>query len=196
MNEPRPILTDICWTLYSSNTTFDFLDWLITEPGYLRLRRWMRIPLVRYANLAWLRLTHHDILRSLALRYTHIYNDEQLMVKAETFVTQVLAHKQIAAAWEIIQARKVIIASGTMPVLANLIGQQCHAEAVHATSIYKHELLNQFADYDILTDNLSDAPLAERAHHAFIVVYHNQHKWDKILRHTPHTYIYADTDKY
>lgn len=196
MTEQRPILVDVCWTLYRSNTTFDFLDWLIHDPGYLRLRRWGRSRWGHRLVVGILRLTGHDVQRMLALRYLRPYSEKTISDKAQEFVDSVLSKRQIPASWDIIRGRRVVLATGTMPFIAQVVAQQTNAETVYAGDIFKHNIRNQYTDYDILTDNISDIELVHGAQHAYIVVYNNEARWQQLLGNQPHTFIHVDERRY
>lgn len=185
-----PILTDICWTLYRSNTTFDFLDWLITDPGYRRLRKAFRHPLMRAANRLIVRLSGCDVERQWALRYLRRYDQPTQERKAQEFVLTVLSSRRIDEAWHIIEGRRVVLATGTIEPIAHAVARLVNAEAVYAGDIYKRALRNDNVNdndnvddndnYDILTDNLSDAPLVRRARRAYIVTYGTDNQWRQL----------------
>lgn len=190
MKTECPILVDICWTLYRSNTTFDFLDWLIDSRLY-RCIRWIgRSHIGRAINIGIMRITHYDIQRALCLCFTRSYSAEQLQEQARLFITEELKDKRITEAWELIKGRDVIIATGTMPVIASEVAKIVGTRNVHAGSLYKEHIREHYPIYDILTDNLTDMPLIQHARHAYIIVYANQTRWDRQLKDIPHTYIH------
>lgn len=196
MTEQRPILVDVCWTLYRSNTTFDFLDWLIHEPGYLRLRRWGRSRWGHRLVVILLHLTGRDVQRTIALRYLRSYSKETIIEKAQEFVNQILPTRKIQASWDIIRGRRVVLATGTMPFIAQAVARETRAEAVFAGDILKQNIRNQYTDYDILTDNISDIQLIRGAKHAYILVYNNEVRWKKLLGNQSYTFIHVDEQKY
>lgn len=192
----RPILTDICWTLYRSNTTFDFLDATITAPGYHRLRRWSRNALIRRLNIVWLRLTGHDAIREKALRYLNVYSPEQVEVMADRFVREVLSEKKIQASWDTIADREVVLVSGTIPPIARAVARVIGTDKVHAGDIFKRHIRHAYPYYDIITDNLTDIPLVRDAEEATIILYKNQSRWQKALQGKKVHYIEAETERY
>lgn len=195
MNSAHPIVVDICWTLYRSNTTFDFLDYAVRNPGYLRLRRWMRYPLVRKANLLLLRLLHHDILRARALRYLNQWSEEEIDQMAERFVSTQLETKRIEKVWDLLHKRDIIIVSGTISPIAEAVGQRLGAKKIYSGDIFKKQALTELTDYDIVTDNLSDKELIQKAHHAYIVTYGNRQRWDR-MQLTNAEYITDEATRY
>lgn len=196
MHELTPILTDICWTLYRSNTTFDFLDAVIEADGYRRLRRIARHPIVRLINLLILRLTHRDMIRHWALRYLRTYSDEQIAELARQFVRQDLSGKKIDAAWEVLRGRRIVLVSGTIPPIAQAVAEEVGAVAVYAGDIHKRKVQSLYDTYDIITDNRSDIALVRRARHATIVTYGNQNWWQNVLGTKEVDYIEGQTERY
>lgn len=176
----RPIVVDICWTLYRSNTSFDFLDHVVQDPGYLRLRRLMRRPIVRKANLLLLHLTHRDLIRAMALRYLRPWSEDKIHQMAERFVATELETKRIEAVWSLLPERDIILVSGTITPIAEAVGKRLGAKKIYSGDIFKQQALNELSDYDIVTDNLSDKELIRKAHHAYIVTYGNRARWEHL----------------
>lgn len=193
-SECRVLLTDICWTLYSSNTTFDFLDTVILDKAYLRLRRWMQKPLIRWTNHVFLKFFHFDYLRHRALRYLCTYSQEEVNQMAETFVNTYLEQRKIAAAWQVLEGRQIVIVSGTIAPIAQAVAKRIGAQQVFADDIYKRGIYP--SDYDILTDNRTDLPLIQRAHSATIVTYNNQSWWQKQKKLPPCIFISSHDKRY
>lgn len=176
----RPIVVDICWTLYRSNTTFDFLDQVVQDSGYVRLRRWMRHPFIRRINLLLLKLFHHDILRARALRYMNQWSEEEICQKAEQFVHTQLETKRIEKVWNLLHERDIIIVSGTIRPIAEAVARRLDAKKIYSGDIFKKQALAELTDFDIVTDNLSDKDLIRKAKHAYIVTYGNQDRWKRM----------------
>lgn len=192
----KPILTDICWTLYSSNTTFDFLDATIEDDGYKRLRRWSKKPIVRRLNILLLRLTHRDFVRERALRYLKVYSEPEIEMRAERFVQEELSQRKIADAWKVIEGREVVLVSGTIDPIAKAVAKETGATAVYANDIFKQQVKGAYEQYDIITDNLSDIELVQNADEAVIVIYGNRDKWEKQLKNKRVKYIDSKTGRY
>lgn len=194
---PRPLLTDICWTLYRSNTTLDFLDSIIAAPRYRRMRRFFTTRFGKYSNLLFLKVFRIDMQRSLALRYIRHWDKDTLLDKAHTFCKTYLEPRKNEEVFRILQGRRIILASGTMDVIAQAVAEQLHPTAVHSSHILKHHLLDTYRDFDIVTDNTADLPLIRKAHHAYIVVYDDLPRWQKLTKDLQNTeFIHADGTKY
>ena len=193
----RPLLTDICWTLYRSNTTFDFLDSIIAAPRYRRMRHFFTTRFGKYINLLLLKVFHIDLQRTLALRYTRHWDKDTLLDKARTFCSTYLEPRKNEEVFRILQGRQIILASGTMDAIAQAVAEQLQPTAVHSSHLLKHHLLDMYCDFDIITDNTADLPLIRKAHHAYIVVYDDLPRWKKLTKDLQNTeFIYADGTKY
>ena len=71
--ENRTVLIDICGTLFDSNTTLDFLDFLLCSRSYRLLRRMARSLPWRAFNRGFRRLTGRDPTREVLLRPLRAY---------------------------------------------------------------------------------------------------------------------------
>jgi len=176
---PRPLLTDICWTLFYSNTTYDFL--------HIRGNRW---------NSLLYKLFRHDFIRSRAIRKFQSLSAEEQLSRAEQFYTDYLTPRKVEEVWKRIDGRDVILVSQTMDIIAKVVAGHIGAKQYFATQ-KKSEVLTHYADFDIITDNISDLELIRHAHEATIVTYNNLSRWEKILpRHINVTFIETGRDKY
>ena len=218
MNQAKHIVVDICWTLFYSNTTFDFLDFTIEDKRYRCLRRFFRTRLGHLMNLALYRITHWDCERTLCIRFLKGYSRAQLKASAERFYTQYLCPRKIEPVWEqVAQARKegktLILVSGTLDCVADVVAEQLGAQRSFASTLeYKHEcatgrfsdflltkeeVLHRLGDFDIITDNLTDLALIRRAQSVTIICYNNRTRWDKHLPASVHPhYIDASESRY
>lgn len=193
----RPLLTDICWTLYRSNTTFDFLDRIVRSPHYRRIRCIFSTTVGKHINLLILKLFHFDLQRSLALRCIRHIDNTTLLEKARTFRDTYLEQRKNAEVFDTIQGRKIVLASGTMDVIAKVVAEQLHPVQTYSSRILKNQLLNRFTCFDIITDNTADIALIRKAHRAYIVVYDDLPRWQKLTKGLQNTqFIYVNGTKY
>lgn len=163
MSTNKTILVDICWTLFYSNTTYDFLH----------------IRGSKFNSLIY-KLCGIDLVRSRAIRaFMRLPQNEQ-MARAERFYTEYLEPRKIAPVWQMITDKDVVLVSQTMEVIAKVAARQVGAKAYYATQ-HKNEVLAHYTDFDIITDNLSDIELIRHAQHATIITYNNRSRWEKIL---------------
>ena len=178
-DRPRPLLTDICWTLFYSNTTYDFLG--------IRPNKW---------NSLLYKLFRHDFLRSRAIRQFQSFNAEEQLARAERFYTDYLTPRKIAETWNQINGRDIILVSQTMEIIAKVVAEHIGAKQYFATQ-NKSEILAHYTDFDIITDNISDLELIRHAHEATIITYNNRSRWKAILpRDINVTFIDTGKDKY
>ena len=85
MKEDRTILVDICWTLFYSNTTYDFL--------HIRGNKF---------NSLIYKLFGIDLVRSRAIRaFKRLPADEQ-QARVEQFYTDFLLSRKITPVWQMI----------------------------------------------------------------------------------------------
>lgn len=174
-----PIVVDICWTLYNSNTTYDFLDQVITEKAYKRLRTFFSYRFVRFINLGMLKIFHIDVQRWLAIRFLNGKQPEEIKQMARDFVRNYLERRKIMESWNVISGRKIIIASGTIKPIADAVAEKLGALDVYCGDIFKRDFIKNYNEYDIITDNISDLPLIKKANKAYIVTYNNEKRWEK-----------------
>lgn len=163
MKENRTILVDICWTLFYSNTTYDFL--------HIRGNK---------LNSLIYKLFGMDLVRSRAIRsFERLPIDEQ-QAQAERFYTDYLLPRKITPVWQMIEGQNIILVSQTMDIIAKTVAKHIGAKAYHATQ-HKEEVLSLYTDFDIITDNISDLALIRHAKQATIITYNNRSRWEKIL---------------
>lgn len=163
MKEDRTILVDICWTLFYSNTTYDFL--LIRGNKF---------------NSLIYKLFGIDLVRSRAIRaFKRLPKDEQ-QARVERFYTDYLLPRKNTPVWQMIEGKDIVLVSQTMEIIAKTVAGHIGAKAYHATQ-HKEEVLSRYPDFDIITDNISDLPLIRHARQATIITYNNRSRWEKIL---------------
>lgn len=179
MKSDRTILVDICWTLFYSNTTYDFLQ----------------IRGNRFNSLLY-KLFRYDAVRSRAIkRFEQLPKAEQ-EARVERFYTDYLEPRKIAPVWELIEGKEIVLVSQTMDLIARTVARHIGAKAYYATQ-HKKEVLAHYTDFDIITDNLSDIELIKHAKHATIIMYNNQARWKKILpKGINVTFIETGREKY
>ncbi|MBR1427329.1 MAG: hypothetical protein IJ581_07765 [Paludibacteraceae bacterium] len=176
MSDKRTILVDICWTLFYSNTTYDFLH-IKGNP----------------LNSLIYRLFRHDLVRSRAIKRFNRLTSEEQRTQAEHFYNHYLEPRKIAEVWALLKDRDVILVSHTMPVIAQTVAEHIGAKAFYATP-QKEDVLPLYSDFDIITDNLTDLPLIRRAAHATILTYNNRDRWLRRLPDT-HNITFIDTNR-
>ena len=213
MQDTHPIYVDICWTLYRSNTTFDFLDNIISNKLYRLLRTFCKTTVGYWGNILLYRLTHIDWQRRLAVQYLKGMSQVALEARAQTFIATLEQTKRIDTSFNILAQTQapVIILSGTLDCIAKAVGNRLHAQAIYSSALeYRNGvctgklkddiLLNKkryiVSDhFSILTDNTTDIELVKQAEKAFIICYSNKNWWER--QHLQHAeYHYEDDHRY
>lgn len=176
MTTNKHILVDICWTLFYSNTTYDFLN--------IKGNWW---------NSLIYKLFGCDVVRNRAIHRFQTYSREEQVALAEQFYDTYLEPRKIEQVWRLIEGQDIILVSQTMDIIAEVIAKHVGAKAFHATQ-NKEEVLTRYTDFDIITDNISDLALIRHAKQATIITYNNRSRWEKIL--PPNTNVrFIDTGR-
>ena len=137
MQDTHPIYVDICWTLYRSNTTFDFLDNIISNKLYRLLRTFCKTTVGYWGNILLYRLTHIDWQRRLAVQYLKGMSQVALEARAQTFIATLEQTKRIDTSFNILaqtQAPVIILSDAA-------IGQMMGA--VELPAPIKHDIASQ-----------------------------------------------------
>ena len=179
MIKNRDILVDICWTLFYSNTTYDFLK--------IKGNKW---------NSMIYKIFKKDVICSIALKKFKQYSREEQLARAEQFYINYLEPRKIEEVWRIIEGKDIVLVSQTMDVIAEVVAKHIGAKAYYAIQ-RKEEVLSHYTDFDIVTDNISDTELIKHAKHATIITYNNRQRWERILpRGIDVTFIETGREKY
>lgn len=197
MAEQHYTLIDVCWTLFYSNTTFDFLDFAIKDKRYNRLRKFRTSWIGRKANLLIYKLFRYDWMRSRSVRYLAGMSRIELQDLAERFYQEYLIPRRIEQVWQQLPGTNLVIVSGTLDIIAQTVSRHLGTNRYHATEMvftndiftgkFNDRLLTKasafphYDNYDIITDNLTDIDLVRKAQKATIVLYNNRHRWAAIL---------------
>ena len=163
MHQGHQTLVDICWTLFYSNTTYDFL--------HIRGNKF---------NSLIYKLFGIDLVRCRAIRAFNRLPLAEQQTRVEQFYTDYLLPRKSSPVWQMIEGKDIILVSQTMDLIAKTVAEHIGAKAFHATPD-KGEVLTHYADFDIITDNMSDLPLIRRAKKATIITYNNRARWERIL---------------
>ena len=163
MHQGHQTLVDICWTLFYSNTTYDFL--------HIRGNKF---------NSLIYKLFGIDLVRCRAIRAFNRLPLAEQQTRVKQFYTDYLLPRKISPVWQMIEGKDIILVSQTMDLIAKTVAEYIGAKAFHAT-LNKGEVLTHYADFDIITDNMSDLPLIRRAKKATIITYNYRARWERIL---------------
>ena len=215
------ILIDICGTLFYSNTTFDFLDFYITEKSYKRFRKLMKTPIWRYTNSLIYRLFHIDLSRKIALSYLKGIPHAELLNMADAFYDNYLSPRRIHETWNLIEAKRptneLILVSGTIDPIAETVAKKMGIQHYISSSLkYNKDICEGKLEYDalrkkseylttlniqkpytlVITDNPADVSLIESAQEATIILYNNLKRWQKLTNKQNHIHYITPTNDY
>lgn len=199
---------DICGTLYNSNTTFDYLNYLLRNNTRYQLFERIRKLIIAKAINKLLRFCfNYDLIRVIALSFIKGYNKSLLMDVAGDFYDSVLIKKSNQRVQDLLKSRMdddgctVVIASATIDVVAKTIGKKIGCSNIisselqynndKCTGYLKQDLLGkkqQFLsfetkDAEIFTDDFSDVKLISKCNKKNIITYNKtKKKWYKLTK--------------
>ncbi|WP_420316478.1 HAD family hydrolase [Ekhidna sp.] len=185
---------DVCGTLYDSNTTFDFLEYLFKKTNQSHLKRlrdirnkkwliyWVRAILFRYFNL--------DLFRKEAVRLLVGFDAEKVNSEAEVFLSSILLKKEIVETQQMLKDQKeriILVSNSIEPVvkaIANHLGKEFISteleikngkftgNILNDTTGKKHREIDKkgIKSYIVVTDNRSDYQLVNNASDAYVVI--------------------------
>lgn len=207
--ENRTVLIDICGTLFDSNTTLDFLDFLLCSRSYRLLRRMARSLPWRAFNRCCRRLTGRDPTREMLLRHLRGRTRQELATAAEAFYETCLAARIRPRLQEIVAEVKAAgyepcLASATLDCIARTvarrwrIGRCCSSELDYdgdrCTGRLRRDLLGRKLEYlkeagilppfaMTVTDDRSDMPLLRLSERVLVVTRRKRAaRWRRALR--------------
>lgn len=198
---------DICGTLYSSNTTFDFLKWEFrNKKTYIFYSKIYHTFLWKVLNKIIKRTLGYDLTRSIAVRFLKGKTSEQLKQDVAQFYDTYLKEKKNDQAIDIlfqynnVPDNNVIVASATLDIIAEKISNELGVREWYSTKLcfvngvcigkYHNDLLGKksslFNNYDkidiVVTDDISDIDLIKKSKKCLIVTYPKTvQRWTKVL---------------
>ena len=212
-----PLLLDICWTTYFSNTTFDFVDYVVKRKSY-HLAHSVRKTRVGQACSALLfRLLRRDLMREYAVRQLRGMSEEEIMQQARLFIDRLDTDQRNTKAWDIITRYSDIrLISTTISPIAYALADKYHWQVMSTNElIFSRHIatgktaafnpsdkltslqLSSLPAFDILTDNTSDLNLILRSRHAYIITYNNLKRWQQLLPdHSNLSFININLSRY
>lgn len=154
----RKIGFDICGTLFDSNTTFDFLDFLHAS-GYIDsdYRRIRTLPFIVLNKLS-LKVLGFDFVKFLSLRALTGISDKNLKLFSKEFYDSFLIKKHNIEVIELLNKYKndgclIIFVSATIDCLAQEIADRLGADSVISSKL---EMINDLATGRLLIDIYGD----------------------------------------
>lgn len=122
---------DVCDTLFYSNTTFDYLRYVLQKKQLNSRQQWLRVLTTHwspaYIGLAvWQKLTGGDAIKTVALRLLAGISKEELYALGREFLTDFLDTRRIGQTHELLtnltgsSTRIVLLSASLDPIIAAL----------------------------------------------------------------------------
>lgn len=201
------LLVDLCHTLYLSNTTFDFLDYLAIN-GYQkfeRVRRLRNSRLVKYTNAVVYKMLGYDLLRIYGVSMLKGFNRNELLSLSCKFLNQTESVNEVIDYIEQVKNDYycIKIVSASLDFLAEAACYQFDFDGYYSTKLSysngvcdglitldllhnKVDVVSQYnVKYDVtfISDNYSDAPVIPEVEKFIAVFSENDKKsrnfWNK-----------------
>jgi phosphoserine phosphatase len=168
-------VSDVCDTLYYSNTTFDFIKFIVKkERAFAKLLLFYLITQkaspVCVLLIVITKITGRDLPKAIALKLLSGYTREKLIISANAFYDQVLIHKRVPLTFEEFEKARqehssIYLISASIDPVISVIAERLNVSYISSTLHYtdngiskgllsfdavgkKHELLQK-----LITDN-------------------------------------------
>ncbi|GHT86570.1 hypothetical protein FACS1894137_12340 [Spirochaetia bacterium] len=199
-------LIDICGTIYNSNTTFDFLDYIFNKNKlYKYVRIIFRAKLLIIINYILLYMFKYDFIRSSLIKFLYGYSRQELILKANCFIDEILNDKKQINVLNVIKNiainNELILVSSTLDCIAKQVADELCIDKYFASELeYNNNICTGKIKKDYLflkldmiqkngisplfnvtvSDNISDIELMKQSMFSYIVVSQkNKKKWYK-----------------
>ena len=181
---------DICGTLYNSNTTLDFCEWIEKRPFNKMILKVFKSYPVKILNKLLMKIFHFDFIRALHIKSLKGMTLNEIESQVNFFVQRVLNQKKISEVHTLfkqIERTDVILVSATIEPIAKAVAHELNVKQYYATTLWydkdkyctgkidrdilgqKHLLFKNEEIDLIVTDNKSDYKLCLKAKQVVIV---------------------------
>jgi HAD superfamily phosphoserine phosphatase-like hydrolase len=199
---------DVCGTLYDSNTTFDFLDFVFKDSNSYQLFKYIyKSFIVKLIAYPFYRFFHYDIIRAIATLFLRGKRVDEVEKLAQAFIDSYLEKKKIAYTHHLLKEYQkrgfeLVLMSGSYDIVVSKIAKKLQISSFYASRLQREDdILTGRYEEDILwdkatilkraypsistlvvvSDNRSDYALLKRAQSAIAIV--KKHKmvafWQK-----------------
>lgn len=195
-------IIDVCWTLYSSNTTFDFISFVVRKTKKKKLEnKILSIFFVKICLVLIGKILKVDLYRMLYIKLLNGYSRMELEELSNQFYDDFLKKRAITFSFDIIKKmpieQKKIICSASLDIIVKKIASELSIQNYISSSLkYTNDICIGELDTDILftkydffegdeinyvlTDNLSDYLLVANAENPVVLsVRKNIPFWNK-----------------
>lgn len=191
----RIAIFDVCDTLYSTNTTFTFLDTYIDSKSYKLFRIFSKTFFGKVINYVFYKYFKNDIVRTIATKYLSNKTEIELQTLAEDFIVNHLMkyeNKNIINMLEQYKSNdyKIIFMSGAYDFIIKEVATYFKVDTFYATKLelkdskytgrLSHDILlkkdelfkKDYKDFDhlvVVSDNKTDLSLLNIANESFAI---------------------------
>ena len=162
---------DVCDTLYFSNTTYDFVDFVVrnqeVKRSYLDSVLTSQYSPLRYLLIAMSVFTGWDYLRKFKIGMLKGYSRKELDMLASEFVVQFLDNRKIDVTHSLInefkkrrKGRAILCSSSVEPVVAAVARNLQVDDYVCTTLKFTDDVCNGSIDHDVNREKLEDLRMA------------------------------------
>lgn len=197
-------LFDICDTLYYSNTTFDFISFLLKRENPSSLEKFNRIrnrkTAIFIVRFSVLKLFKFDLFRKKAVTFLKGYSKEKLSDLGHAFYNEYLVNKEISQTINVLKANrsKTILVSSSIDIIVNEIAKNLNVKKVLSSELefenetcsgrLKFDMTGKKSkyfknhDYIVYSDNYSDYFFVKNATIKNVIVHNSKAKlfWKKL----------------
>lgn len=177
---------DVCWTLYKSNTTFDFIRFFLKRKNNIRFSFLYTIDFlpIKFTILFIGRFLKIDLYRILYIRMLSGFEEKDISFMARLFVIEFLnkrkidfSHNKLSVCFN--ESRNIILCSASLDILIREVARELNVNQWYASTLEfknsvctgklsqdllftKHKLFKEAPAY-VITDNKSDLHLIKIA---------------------------------
>lgn len=183
-------IVDVCWTMYRSNTTFDFISFVVKRQKNFNLSFFLLNTFaVKLLLIALGRIFKKDYYRYCYIRLLKGYHYDELAKYVDQFYQEFLISRKIEFTFNLLDGfvdkTDVILCSASLDIIvekvANDFGVKYFASHLAFKNNFclgllesdllfsKHELFSDTEIDCVITDNLSDYNLVKRAKNPIIL---------------------------
>ena len=184
------IVFDICDTMYDSNTTFDFMDYMfLKNTKYKIMRKISRNLFFKVINKIVFKIFKIDLTRVIFLKYLSGFTRIELEKEVNDFYKEYLVSKKRSNIISLLKKLKkenknILLMSATIDIVAKRIATEFDVKFISSKLAFSKEICLGELEYDLLgqkdnyikeeielvvTDNLSDISLVKIAKKSIIL---------------------------
>ena len=153
----RVVIIDICGTLFDSNTTMDFLDFIFSDnKRYNKYKKIRKSLIIRAVNKTLLNCLHLDLIRKYGVYFLKGASKEEIIKMVDKFYDEFLRPRIIPQAWQVIDTYRnndhyLLIVSATLDCIAEKVAQELNVNQFLASELsYTNNICNGKISHDLL----------------------------------------------